>query len=167
MQQMSEKDQQRLKDLRITNPRHDKTCIEQTKGGHYRVKFSLRGMPRSNNFVPRPSNIMDIEKSLLPHHQKSQGCNVFVLHGLGGIGKTQLAVNFARQYKAAFSAIFWLDGISEDSLKQSFASCAKRIPKDQIPENIKVQKQAMKSISTRLWSTYKSGSQNMTMSIGF
>ncbi|CCC14607.1 unnamed protein product [Sordaria macrospora k-hell] len=109
----------------------------RTKGGHYRVKFSLRGMPISNNFVPRPSDITDIEKSLLPCHQKKQGCNVFVLHGLGGIGKTQLAVNFARQYKAAFSAIFWLDGTSEDSLKQSFASCAKRIPKDQIPENIR------------------------------
>ncbi|KAH7625168.1 Pfs, NB-ARC and TPR domain protein [Sordaria sp. MPI-SDFR-AT-0083] len=136
MQQMSEKDQQCLKHLRITDPRHDKTRIEQTKGGHYRVKFSLQGMPTSNNFVPRPSDITDIEKSLLPHHQKSQGRNVFVLHGLGGIGKTQLAVNFARQYKHAFSAIFWLDGTSEDSLKQSFASCAKRIPKDQIPENI-------------------------------
>ncbi|KAK3338123.1 P-loop containing nucleoside triphosphate hydrolase protein [Neurospora tetraspora] len=103
----------------------------------YRVKFSLQGMPTSNNFVPRPSDITDIEKSLLPYHQKKQGYNVFVLHGLGGIGKTQLAVNFARQYQAAFSAIFWLDGTSEDSLKQSFAICAKRIPKDQIPENIR------------------------------
>ncbi|KAK3345661.1 hypothetical protein B0H65DRAFT_509300 [Neurospora tetraspora] len=105
--------------------------------GPYRVEFSLRGMPTSNNFVPRPSDITDIKKSLLPYHQKKQGCNVFVLHGLGGIGKTQLAVNFARQYQAAFSAIFWLDGTSEDSLKQSFAICAKRIPKDQIPENIR------------------------------
>ncbi|KAK3947446.1 hypothetical protein QBC32DRAFT_270796 [Pseudoneurospora amorphoporcata] len=94
-------------------------------------------MPTSKNFVPRPSDITDIEKSLLPSHQKEQGCNVFVLHGLGGIGKTQLAVNFARQYQAAFSAIFWLDGTSEDSLKQSFAICAKRIPKGQIPENIR------------------------------
>ncbi|KAK1774869.1 hypothetical protein QBC45DRAFT_360957 [Copromyces sp. CBS 386.78] len=137
MQQMPEKDQQYLKDLRTTNPRHDKTHIEQTKGGHYRVKFSLQGMPTSNKFVPRPSDITDIEKSLLPYHRKTQGCNVFVLHGLGGIGKTQLAVNFARHYQAAFSAIFWLDGTSEDSLKQSFAICAKRIPQGQIPENIR------------------------------
>ncbi|KAK3340122.1 hypothetical protein B0H65DRAFT_510321 [Neurospora tetraspora] len=102
-----------------------------------RVDFSLQGMPISNNFVPRPSDITDIEKSLLPYHRKKQGRSVFVLHGLGGIGKTQLAVNFARQYKAVFSAIFWLDGTSEDSLKQSFANCAKRIPKGQIPENIR------------------------------
>ncbi|KAH7628858.1 hypothetical protein B0T09DRAFT_267498 [Sordaria sp. MPI-SDFR-AT-0083] len=91
----------------------------------------------SNNFVPRPSDMTGIEESLLPCHQKKQGRNVFVLHGLGGIGKTQLAVNFALHYQAAFSAIFWLDSTSEDSLKQSFASCAKRIPKDQIPENIR------------------------------
>lgn len=51
-----------------------------------------------------------------------------VLHGLGGIGKTQLAIDFARRYKAAFSAIFWLDGRSEDQLKQSFARCFARIP---------------------------------------
>ncbi|KAK1780357.1 hypothetical protein QBC45DRAFT_111801, partial [Copromyces sp. CBS 386.78] len=103
----------------------------------YGVKFSLQGMPTSNNFVPRPSDITHIEKSLLPYHRKKQGRSVFVLHGLGGIGKTQLAVNFARQYQAAFSAIFWLDGTSEDSLNQSFANCAKRIPKGQIPENIR------------------------------
>ncbi|KAK3955856.1 hypothetical protein QBC32DRAFT_321280, partial [Pseudoneurospora amorphoporcata] len=33
IQQMSEKDQQCLKHLYLTNPRHDKTRIEQTKGG--------------------------------------------------------------------------------------------------------------------------------------
>ncbi|CAH0054788.1 unnamed protein product [Clonostachys solani] len=53
---------------------------------------------------------------------------VCVLHGLGGIGKTQLAIDFARRYKATFSAIFWLDGRSEDQLKQSFARCLGRIP---------------------------------------
>lgn len=30
--------------------------------------------------------------------------------------------------------MFWLDGRSEDSLKQSAASCASRIPDDQISE---------------------------------
>ncbi|KAK3935396.1 hypothetical protein QBC46DRAFT_397584 [Diplogelasinospora grovesii] len=43
----------------------------------------------------------------------------FVLHGLGGIGKIQLAVDFTRRHKATFSAIFWLDGRSEDLLRYS------------------------------------------------
>ncbi|CAH0024537.1 unnamed protein product [Clonostachys rhizophaga] len=50
------------------------------------------------------------------------------LYGLGGIGKMQLAIDFACRYKATFSVIFWLDGRSEDQLKQSFARCLGRIP---------------------------------------
>jgi len=50
------------------------------------------------------------------------------------MGKTQLAVDFARRHHAVFSSIFWLDGRSEDRLRQSLASCAIRIPKDQIPD---------------------------------
>lgn len=57
-----------------------------------------------------------------------------MLHGLGGIGKTQLAVDFARRHHQAFSAVFWLDGRSEDRLRQSLAACASRIPEGQLPE---------------------------------
>jgi hypothetical protein len=58
----------------------------------------------------------------------------YILRGLGGIGKTQLAVEFARRHHRHFSAVFWLDGRSEDSLRQSIASCASRIPQGQIAE---------------------------------
>ena len=57
-----------------------------------------------------------------------------MLHGLGGLGKTQLAVEFARQHHRRFSLVFWLDGSSEDSLRQSIAKCASRIPEGQIAE---------------------------------
>ena len=52
---------------------------------------------------------------------------VVILHGLGGIGKTQLAVAFMKEQRDAYSAIFWLNGKSEDTLKQSFAGMAKRL----------------------------------------
>ncbi|KAB5581276.1 hypothetical protein GE09DRAFT_1051654 [Coniochaeta sp. 2T2.1] len=45
-----------------------------------------------------------------------------------------LAADFARRHLAAFSSVFWLDGRSEDRLKQSLASCASGIPEGQIHE---------------------------------
>jgi hypothetical protein len=49
------------------------------------------------------------------------------LHGLGGIGKTQLAIAYAKQYSAHYSAVFWLNIKDEDSVKQSYARIARRI----------------------------------------
>jgi hypothetical protein len=59
---------------------------------------------------------------------------VFVLYGLGGIGKTQLAVELMRRRHRSFSSVFWLDGSSEDSLKQSIARHASRIAEGQISD---------------------------------
>ncbi|KAJ5729398.1 uncharacterized protein N7483_003906 [Penicillium malachiteum] len=40
---------------------------------------------------------------------------VAILHGLGGIGKTQLAVHFVREHKHDFTAIFWLNAKNGNS----------------------------------------------------
>jgi len=90
-------------------------------------------MPTSDRFVDRPSDTADLERCLLPRLLRPRRRKVFILYGLGGIGKTQLAVDFARRHKDTFSSIFWLDGRSEDRLKQSIADCASRIPEGHIP----------------------------------
>ncbi|RYP44597.1 hypothetical protein DL768_008946 [Monosporascus sp. mg162] len=107
----------------------------------FRTLFSLEGMPVSNHFVDRPSDIADLEQCLLPqrHPHGQNRRRIFVLYGLGGIGKTQLAIHFARRYKDTFSSVFWLDGRSEDRLRQSIARCASRIPDDQIAERSRCQ----------------------------
>ncbi|CAH0017225.1 unnamed protein product, partial [Clonostachys rhizophaga] len=93
----------------------------------FQVAFGLQGVPVSDKFVDRPTDRAALEQCLLPQQPPTERRGVY-LHGLGGIGKTQLAIDFARRYKATFSAIFWLDGRSEDQLKQSFARCLGRIP---------------------------------------
>ena len=55
---------------------------------------------------------------------------IVVLHGLGGVGKTQLAIAYAKRHKDNYSAIFWLNIKDEDSLRQSFAKVAKQIMRD-------------------------------------
>jgi hypothetical protein len=50
-----------------------------------------------------------------------------VLHGLGGIGKTQLALKYASRHRDDYSAVFWLNGKDIDTLKRGFLSIARRI----------------------------------------
>ena len=58
---------------------------------------------------------------LLQDHS-SRSC--VILHGLGGMGKTQLAITYARRHKEKYTAIFWLNANDEDSLKLSFRDVA-------------------------------------------
>ncbi|CAK7201650.1 hypothetical protein SEUCBS139899_004359 [Sporothrix eucalyptigena] len=103
----------------------------------YKVSFDLKGVPICQKFVPRPNDMDFIEKSLLPTPVTDDtddiGRKVCILHGLGGMGKTQLGVAFVRKHKEEFTAIFWLEGRSKDTLMRSLAGCAKRIPEGQIP----------------------------------
>lgn len=64
-----------------------------------------------------------IEHSLLPSDPQD-GRKIHVLHGLGGIGKTQLAIAYCRKHQAIYSAILWLNGNSKDTLFQSLAAFA-------------------------------------------
>ena len=87
-----------------------------------------------SQFVDRNVEMKKIEQFLLPHN-KNDPRKTFVLHGLGGIGKTQLALAFARKHQHDYSAIFWLDGESRESLRQSIAAIAKRLPSGHISKS--------------------------------
>ncbi|KAF2678494.1 FabD/lysophospholipase-like protein [Lentithecium fluviatile CBS 122367] len=99
--------------------------------GEYRTNFSLEGIPRVKTFVERPSEMAELERALLPQRRRNMRQKIFVLYGLGGIVKTQLAVEFTRRHHRKFSLVFWLNGSSEVSLKLSIARCAGRIPASQ------------------------------------
>jgi hypothetical protein len=66
-------------------------------------------------------------KTLSPIRRK-----VFVIHGLGGMGKTQLAIEFVRKHHSRHSAVFWLDGSSKDRLQQSYVDILFKLPRDQV-----------------------------------
>jgi predicted ATP-dependent serine protease len=86
-----------------------------------------------NKFVARDEEMQKLESLLINGPIPSRGRrNVVVVHGMGGIGKTQLAVEFSRKHHQHFSAVFWLDGSSETSLKQSFVGMMKRISRSEL-----------------------------------
>ncbi|PSN73791.1 hypothetical protein BS50DRAFT_617077 [Corynespora cassiicola Philippines] len=100
--------------------------------GKHKIDFHLQGMPIVGKFVQRDAEMQELERLLVDKTHATARKKVVVLHGLGGIGKTQLAVEFARRHHHAFSSTFWLDGSSEASLKQSFAGMAQRLPQTEL-----------------------------------
>jgi ATP/maltotriose-dependent transcriptional regulator MalT len=90
----------------------------------FSVSFSLSDVSETNHFVARQKELAEMDEIL----GSGDGMRrTIVLHGLGGIGKTQLTVAYAKLHRAKYSAIFWLNIKDEDSLKQSFARVARRI----------------------------------------
>lgn len=80
-------------------------------------------MPVIENFVGRQDELDNLFNPM-----NSQSRKVGILHGLGGIGKTQLAVRFARGHKHDFTAILWLGGHDRSTLLQSLSSFWPRLP---------------------------------------
>ncbi|KAF4635064.1 hypothetical protein G7Y89_g3023 [Cudoniella acicularis] len=93
------------------------------KHKNFSVLFSLSAVSDIERFVAREHELTEIHKALSGDGSR----RTVILHGLGGIGKTQLAVAYAKQHKDNYSAIFWLNIKDEDSLKQSFARVARQI----------------------------------------
>jgi AAA+ ATPase superfamily predicted ATPase len=89
----------------------------------FSVAFSLSDVSEIEHFVAREEELAEMHRTLSGDGSR----RTIVLHGLGGIGKTQLAVAYTKQHKDSYSAVFWLNIKDEDSLKQSFAKVAKQI----------------------------------------
>ena len=100
--------------------------------GIYKTNFSLAGFTGVTSFVSRPDEMKALEDELLPKQGSRR--KVFVLHGLGGIGKTQLSIEFARQFQHKFSSVFWLNADTKENGEQSVMDFAKRILAGQISD---------------------------------
>ncbi|KAJ5823330.1 hypothetical protein N7447_005670 [Penicillium robsamsonii] len=80
----------------------------------------------SELFVGRGYELDEISRILHPDH-KAQRQRRIVLGGMGGIGKTQLAIAYAESGRGSYDSVFWLNAVSEAALKDSFRSIASLI----------------------------------------
>jgi hypothetical protein len=88
--------------------------------------LDLSNVPAIDQFVGRSEGLRKLWDLLQPSASTTR--KVVVLHGLGGIGKTQFAIHFARLHQDDFSAIFWLNGKSQETLMRSLAEFLPKLP---------------------------------------
>jgi Cdc6-like AAA superfamily ATPase len=93
----------------------------------FSVPFALTGAPRIGTFVGRSKEIQTLKSFFLPVKDRKRQ-KILVLHGLGGIGKTQLALEFAKLFRDEFTAVFWINGKTDKTLKMGLAGIMDRIP---------------------------------------
>ena len=91
----------------------------------FSVGINLSLLPRPAQFVSRSKELAEMHQLL--HSHSSRSC--VVLHGLGGIGKTQLTLAYATRHEQKYTAIFWLNANDEDSLRLSFLALAQQVLK--------------------------------------
>ncbi|KAF7533969.1 hypothetical protein G7Z17_g13438 [Cylindrodendrum hubeiense] len=100
-----------------------RNCNTQSNSAAFQLPINLSEIFEVTRFVAREeelSRIQDILKGTI-------GRRTAILHGLGGIGKTQLAIAHFKRHRTDYSTAIWLNARDETTLKQSFARIAERI----------------------------------------
>ncbi|KAK8150399.1 hypothetical protein G3M48_002140 [Beauveria asiatica] len=87
------------------------------------LSFDLTEISAVPYFVARQDELRQIHKLL----RGPAGRLIAILYGLGGMGKTQLAMAYMKRHYSEYPVAIWLNARDEIALKQSFARAAERI----------------------------------------
>lgn len=76
--------------------------------------------PRNHNFTGRNKELVEMNKVLHDPDANTSRQNVMVLYGLGGIGKSQLAAQYAYNHENLYTSVWWVNADTVLSLSQDF-----------------------------------------------
>lgn len=62
---------------------------------------------RNSSFTGREEDLHRLHAYVSGSRSTEESCSVVVIGGLGGIGKTQLALEYAYRHEEAFDSIWW------------------------------------------------------------
>ncbi|KIJ97514.1 hypothetical protein K443DRAFT_105567, partial [Laccaria amethystina LaAM-08-1] len=72
----------------------------------------------STRFTGRTEVITKLKRHFSNANDSAQKRKFFLLHGMGGIGKTQICLKFVEEMFDHFSTIFWIDASSVGTISQ-------------------------------------------------
>jgi len=99
---------------------------ERAKIFHYGLCLGSAPVISPGDFVGRTAELEQMKRVLRPG-EKAIEQQRLVLGGMGGIGKTQLAIAYARYCHASYTSVFWLNASTELTLKGSIQLVARQL----------------------------------------
>ena len=112
---------------------------------------SLGGYPRNKEFTGRRDELDFLDSVLLPLQERlvssePQASRHVTLCGMAGLGKTELALEFAYSRQDHFDAIFWVHADTVNKLERDFADIAVKLglEDDKEPRDLVVNRETAK-----------------------
>ncbi|KAF2685927.1 pfs domain-containing protein [Lentithecium fluviatile CBS 122367] len=111
--------------LRIDN-------LSSSMGERLRETVTTVTLQRNQRFTGRKAVILQLHESLLGSNQEADTTELSsrrscVLHGIGGIGKTQTALEYTYTYRTSYSHVFWMHSESNATLLESFMAAMRKL----------------------------------------
>jgi AAA ATPase domain len=93
---------------------------------NYAFGLNLADAPQIDEdlFVGREVELKQLQEWLYPSKGRRR---VVAVSGLGGMGKTQLCIHFAKRFHKRYSSVFWLNAKHESTLKTGLVNLAIRV----------------------------------------
>jgi tetratricopeptide (TPR) repeat protein len=80
---------------------------------------------RNKNFTGREDLLRDLRRRIA--HEEVTALLPHTLHGMGGVGKTQLAIEYVYRYQADYEVIWWITADQEPLMRSALAGLAPRL----------------------------------------
>lgn len=113
----------------------------------YYIPFS-----RDERFYDREDILAKLRKTLDPIDGDLLS-RAFALHGMGGVGKTKIALQYVNSSRSKFDAIFWISADNSIKLTQSFLEISRRLGLSPEDDNAQDAVAAMSKVKTWLTET--------------
>lgn len=93
--------------------------------------YLLSPAVRNSDFFGREDVLQDIDRCLLPNARPARSnaaqLQTYAICGLGGVGKTQVAIEYVFSRKTKFDAIFWIESDEPTQLAEGFSRIAAQL----------------------------------------
>jgi hypothetical protein len=99
-------------------------------GERQKITYSIpMNLPFSmnRNFTGRQQELLSIHEVLRGDESDASHQRIMVLHGLGGLGKTQLATQYAYTYENDYTSIWWVNAETTATLSHDFLKITQKL----------------------------------------